>query len=147
MKIILRKNFDQLGKIGDVVTVKDGYARNFLIPRGIAYVATEGNMKALEAEKKAYLKKLQKEQKEAETLAAEIEKLQITIPVKVGEDDKLFGSVTSMMIAEEIVAKGVNVDKRTIQLSEPIKQLGIHEVPVKLHANVTANIKVWVVRE
>ncbi len=147
MKIILRKNFDQLGKIGDVLTVKDGYARNFLIPRGIAYIATEGNLKALEAEKKAYLKKLQKEQKDAENLAAELEKLQITIPVKVGEDDKLFGSVTSIMIADEVIAKGVNIDKRAIQLSEPIKQLGIHEVPIKLHTNVTANIKVWVVRE
>ncbi|HOP49000.1 MAG TPA: 50S ribosomal protein L9 [Ignavibacteriales bacterium] len=147
MKIILRKNFDQLGKIGDVLTVKDGYARNFLIPRGIAYIATEGNLKALEAEKKAYLKKLQKEQKDAENLAAELEKLQITIPVKVGEDDKLFGSVTSNMIADEVIAKGVNIDKRAIQLSEPIKQLGIHEVPIKLHTNVTANIKVWVVRE
>jgi large subunit ribosomal protein L9 len=147
MKIILRKNFDQLGKIGDVLTVKDGYARNFLIPRGIAYIATEGNLKALEAEKKAYLKKLQKEQKDAENLAAELEKLQITIPVKVGEDDKLFGSVTSNMIADEVIAKGVNIDKRAIQLSEPIKQLGIHEVPIKLHPNVTANIKVWVVRE
>lgn len=142
MKIILRKNFDQLGKIGDVLTVKDGYARNFLIPRGIAYIATEGNLKALEAEKKAYLKKLQKEQKDAENLAAELEKLQITIPVKVGEDDKLFGSVTSNMIADEVIAKGVNIDKRAIQLSEPIKQLGIHEVPIKLHTNVTANIKV-----
>lgn len=147
MKIILRKNFDQLGKIGDVVTVKDGYARNFLIPRGIAFLATESNMKALETEKKAYLKKLQKEQRDAETLASEIEKLQITIPVKVGEDDKLFGSVTSIMIADEIEAKGIKIDKKAIQLPEPIKQLGIHEVPVKLHTNVTANIKVWVVRE
>lgn len=147
MKVILRKNFDQLGKIGDVVTVKDGYARNFLIPREVAYIATEGNLRALEQEKKLYLKKLQKEQAAAEKIAAELEKLSITIPVKVGEDEKLFGSVTGQMIADEITAKGVEIDKRKIELEEPIKALGIYTINVKLHPNVTAQVKTWVVRE
>ncbi len=147
MKVILRKEFDNLGKIGDVVTVKDGYARNYLIPRNIAYCATPSSLRALEEEKKQHARQEQKEFKDSEKLAVELEKVSITIPMKVGEDDKLFGSVTSQMISEALKEKNFTVDKRIIELEEPIRTLGIFEVPVKLHSKVTAKAKVWVVRE
>ncbi len=147
MKVILRKNFSQLGKIGDVVDVKDGYARNFLIPRQIAYLATEGNIKALEEEKKVVAKKEAANLDNARNLAAELEKISITIPVKVGEEEKIFGSVTTQMIADAIKGKGFEIDKRKIEISEPIKALGIYTVNVKLHSDVNASVKTWVVRE
>ncbi|HTX18154.1 MAG TPA: 50S ribosomal protein L9 [Bacteroidota bacterium] len=147
MKVILRQDFERLGKIGEVVTVKDGYARNYLIPRSIAYRATPSSLRALDEEKKQHERQEQKQFKEAEKLGVELEKLSVTIPMKVGEDDKLFGSVTSQMIADALKEKGFTVDKRTIELEEPIKTLGIFEVPVKLHSKVSAKAKVWVVRE
>lgn len=147
MKVILRKNFDQLGKVGDVVDVKDGYAHNFLFPRQIAYVAIPGNVKALEEEKKQMTRKHEKELKVAETLAAELEKVSISIAVKVGEEDKLFGSVTTQMIADALKEKGFEIDKRKIEIEEPIKALGIYSVNVKLYHSVTAVIKTWIVRE
>jgi len=136
-----------LGKIGDVVDVKDGYARNFLIPRQIAYLATEGNIKALEEEKKVVAKKEAANLDNARNLAAELEKISITIPVKVGEEEKIFGSVTTQMIADAIKGKGFEIDKRKIEISEPIKALGIYTVNVKLHSDVNASVKTWVVRE
>ncbi|MCX6152046.1 MAG: 50S ribosomal protein L9 [Ignavibacteriales bacterium] len=147
MKVILRKNFDQLGQIGDVVEVKDGFARNFLIPRSIAYAAQKGNVRALEEEKKTFTKKKAKELMAAERLAAEFEKISITIPVKVGEEDKIFGTVTNQMIADSLKEKGHEVDKRKIEIPEAIKSLGIYSVNIKLHPSVTAVIKTWVVRE
>ncbi len=147
MKVILRKNFDQLGKVGDVVSVKDGYARNYLIPRQIAYQATKGNILALEEEKKQIVKKEAKELEAAQLLAAEIEKVSITIPVKVGEEEKIFGTVTSQMIADSMKEKGFEIDKRKIEITEPIKALGIYTVNVKLHPSVSAAVKTWVVRE
>ncbi|HTY11013.1 MAG TPA: 50S ribosomal protein L9 [Bacteroidota bacterium] len=147
MKVILRKDFESLGKIGEVVAVKDGYARNYLIPRSIAYRATTSSLRALEEEKKQHERQEQKLLKDAEKLGVELEKLSVTIPMKVGEDDKLFGSVTSQMIADALKEKGFTVDKRVIELEEPIKTLGIFEVPVKLHTKVSAKAKVWVVRE
>ncbi len=147
MKVILRKNFDQLGKVGDVVNVKEGYARNYLIPRQIAYQATAGNIRALEEEKKQLLKKEAKELDSAQKLASELEKISITIPVKVGEEEKIFGSVTHQMIADAIKDKGFEIDKRKIDITEPIKALGIYTVSVKLHPSVAASIKTWVVRE
>jgi len=147
MKVILRQDYESLGKIGEVVAVKDGYARNYLIPRSIAYRATTSSLRALEEEKKQHERQEQKQFKEAEKLGVELEKLSVTIPMKVGEDDKLFGSVTSKMIADALKEKGFTVDKRTIELEEPIKTLGIFEVPVKLHTKVSAKAKVWVVRE
>lgn len=147
MKIILRQNFEKLGQIGDVVHVKDGYARNFLIPRKIAYAALEGNIRALEEEKKTMAKKRQQEIEAAEKLAAELEKVSVTIPVQVGEEDKIFGSVTTQMIGDALKEKGYEIDKRKIEINEPIKALGIYGISVKLHQSVTANIKVWVVRE
>jgi large subunit ribosomal protein L9 len=147
MKVILRKDFETLGKIGDVVAVKDGYARNYLLPRQIAYRATTSSLRALEEEKKQHERQEQKQLKDAEKIGSELEKVSITIAMKVGEDDKLFGSVTSQMIADSLKEKGFTVDKRTIELEEPIKTLGIFEVPVKLHAKISAKAKVWVVRE
>lgn len=147
MKVILRKDFETLGKIGDVVAVKDGYARNYLLPRQIAYRATTSSLRALEEEKKQHERQEQKQLKDAEKVGSELEKISITIAMKVGEDDKLFGSVTSQMIADALKEKGFTVDKRTIELEEPIKTLGIFEVPVKLHTKISAKAKVWVVRE
>ena len=147
MKVILRKNFDQLGKVGDTVSVKDGYARNFLIPRQIAYQATKGNIITLEEEKKQIQKKEAKELDAAQTLAANLEKVSVTIPVTVGEEDKIFGTVTTQMIADSLKEKGFDIDKRKIEITEPIKSLGIYSVTVKVHPSVTATVKTWVVRD
>ena len=147
MKVILRKDFEQLGKIGYLVEVKNGYARNFLLPRQIAYIATKGNIRALEEEKQQYAKKEVKQLEAAKALAEELAKVSITIPVKVGEEDKIFGSVTSQMIVDALKEKDYNIDKRQIILSEPIKALGIYEVNVKLHNEVNTIVKTWVVRE
>jgi len=147
MKVILRQDFEQLGKMGDTVIVKDGYARNYLIPRKIAYPATDGSLRALEEEKKQRERRAHKELRQAERLAQELEKISLTIKMKVGEDDKLFGSVTSQIVSDALKEKGITVDKRLIELDEPIKALGIYTVNVKLHQNVTGKVKVWVVRE
>lgn len=147
MKVILRQNYSNLGSIGDVVEVKDGFARNYLIPRSIAFRATDGNLKALEQEKKALARKEEKIVQDAEKLSAQLGSVSLTITMKVGEDDKLFGAVTSQMIADSLTEKGYTIDKRIIELEEPIKTLGIFEVPVKLHTKVTGKVKVWVVRE
>lgn len=147
MKVILRKNFDQLGKIGDLVEVKNGYARNYLLPRQIAYIATKGNIRALEEEKLQVAKKEVKELDAAKVLSAELENVSITIPVKVGEEDKIFGSVTSQNISDALKEKSYDIDKRKIDLEEPIKALGIYSVNIKLHSEVTAVVKTWVVRE
>ena len=147
MKVILRKNFDQLGKVGDVLTVKDGYARNYLIPRQIAYQATKGNILALEEEKKQINKKEAKELEAAQKFASDLEKVSITIPVKVGEEDKIFGTVTNQMISDSLKEKGFDVEKRKIEITEPIKSLGIYSVSIKLHPSVSATVKTWVVRE
>lgn len=147
MKVILRQDHPNLGKVGDLVDVKDGYARNFLIPKSIAYAATPGNLRALEEEKKQHVQREKKELNQAKKLSEDIEKLSITIPMKVGEDDKLFGSVTSQMIADVLKEKGITVDKRIIALEEPIKALGIYTVDLALFSGVTGKLKVWVVRE
>ena len=147
MKVILRKNFEALGQIGDVVDVKRGYALNYLIPRKIVYSAQAGNLKALEEEKKSVARKSAQELKAAESLSVELEKVSVTIPVQVGEEDKIFGSVTTQMIADALKEKGYEIDKRKIEIEEQIKTLGIYSVNVKMHTSVSAKIKVWVVRE
>ena len=147
MKVILRQEFAQLGHIGDVIDVKEGYARNYLLPRSIAYLATPSSIQRLEEEKKQQSRGVEKEKRTSEKLAAELEKLSITIQMKVGEDEKLFGSVTSQMIAESLKEKGLTIDKRHIELEESIKALGIYTVNVKLPGSVIGNVKVWVVRE
>jgi len=147
MKVILRQDYESLGKIGEVVEVKDGFARNFLLPRKIAYSALKGNLASLEEEKKNFAKKAEHEREAAENLSTELEKVSVTIPVQVGEEDKIFGTVTTQMIADALKEKGFDIDKRRIEISEAIKSLGIYEVNVKLYSNVDAKIKVWVVRE
>jgi large subunit ribosomal protein L9 len=147
MKIILREDREKLGKAGDVKDVKDGYARNFLLPRNLAYEATESSVKMLEEEKKQSTRRTDKEKKSSEAVATQLEKISITIKMKVGEDDKLFGSVTSQMIAEELKVKGVDLDKRQIEIEDSLKSLGIFDVPVKLSGGVISSVKVWIVRE
>jgi large subunit ribosomal protein L9 len=147
MKVILRENIETLGQIGDVIEVKNGFARNYLIPRKFAYAAVEGNIRALEEEKKRLAKKKQQEINAAEHLAVELEKVSVTIPVQVGEEDKIFGTVTTQMIADALKEKGHDIDKRKFEIEEPIKSLGIYGINIKLHQNVSVKIKVWVVRE
>ncbi len=147
MKIILKNDYDNLGKVGDIVTVKDGFARNFLIPQGIAIVATRRNMSLLEEDLKKREREKYQEKKAAEELAEALGKVSITAAVPVGEEDKIFGSVTSQMIADLLKEKDFNVDKKKIIIDEPIKALGIYTVSVKLHSEVTANVRVWVVKE
>lgn len=147
MKVILRQNFEKVGQIGDIIDVRDGYARNYLIPRKIAYAALKGNIRSLEEEKKNLAKKRQQELILAENLASELEKVSVTIQVQVGEEDKIFGSVTNQMIADALKEKGYEIDRRKIEIEEPIKSLGIYGISIKLHPNVNANVKVWVVRE
>lgn len=147
MKVILRQNYENLGTIGDVVDVKDGYARNYLIPRSIAYRATPGAMRAIDSEKKRYDAQQARLQADARSQAERLESVSITIPMRVGDDERLFGSVTSIMISEELGRQGHEVDRRTIQLEEPIKHLGMYDVPIKLHTNVTATLKVFVVNK
>lgn len=147
MKVILRQNVDTLGEIGEIVSVKPGYARNFLIPRSLAYVATPGAIRALKAEKDQYAVKMEKAKGAAEHMATQLADLQISIPMQVGEEGRLFGSVTSQMIAQELELRGFKVDKRNVTIDEPIKTLGIFEVHVKLHAEIVAPLKVWVIAQ
>jgi len=146
--IILRKDLETLGKVGEIVNVKNGYARNYLIPRGYAYVATEGAIKALEIEKKRMQKRLEIDRMRAEELANELSQVQLTIPMKVGEEGRLYGSVTPIMIAEKLKEDfNYTIDKRQIVLDEPIKSLGIFDIKVKLFQDVFATIKVGVINE
>lgn len=147
MKLILIKDVDKLGKVGDAVDVKDGYANNFLIPRGLAVFQTKSALRILEEDKKKLAKKEAKKKKEFEALAAKMSSASCTIRVQVGEQGKLFGSVTKDAIVDAYKAEGIDMDKKQIQLDEPIKDLGVFQVPIKLHPEVTANLKVWIVKE
>jgi len=147
MQVILREDIEKLGKIGDLVKVADGYARNFLVPMKKAIEATPKNVNAMEHARKMVSDRLRKLKKEATAEADKIKGLSITIKAKTGEEGKLFGSVTSMDIAEAAKAQGVVIDKRKIVLAEPIKRLGEFTVPVKLHADIASELKVSVVAE
>ncbi len=147
MKIILRQDHESLGQVGDIIEVKDGFARNYLIPRKIAIRATDGARSTVEEEKRQHARRQAKGLRNAEKLAGELEKTSVTIQMKVGDDDKLFGTVTNQMIADALSEKGYTVDKRQIDLQDSIKTLGIYDVAVKLHPSVASKIKVWVVRE
>lgn len=147
MKVILIENVSRLGKIGDVVSVKEGYARNFLIPKNKAKIATDGNMKMLEALKKKQAIEDKKILDEAKGLAEKLASLSLTIGAQAGEEDKLFGSVSNDMISEALAEEGIKIDKRDIVLEEPIKKLGAFQVVVKLHPEVKANLRVWVVKK
>ncbi len=147
MKIILKQPIENVGSAGEVVEVKAGYARNYLLPRDIALRATPQNMKIYDQEKRRLQVKQSKDKHEAEQLAAQLQSISLTATVAVGEEDKVFGSVTSQHVAELIKAKGFEIDRRKIQMDEPLKALGVYEVPIKLHTEVIANVKVWVVKE
>lgn len=148
MKVILRKDLEKLGRLGDVVNVKDGYARNYLIPRGYAYYATPGAIRAIEVEKKRAMKKLEQDRIRAEQFAQELSQIQLTIPMKVGEEGKLYGSVTPLIISEFLKKENnIDIDKRQILLEEPIKSLGVFDVKIKLFQDIFATIKVWVINE
>lgn len=147
MRVILKEEYKRLGKAGEIIEVKPGYARNFLVPRGIAVEATSSNLKVFEEQKKLEVSKMNRAQKSAEELAKQLEKVSCTASVAVGEEDRVFGSVTSQTIADLLGEKGFEIDRRKIVLDEPIKALGIYEVPIKLHPEVEVKIKVWVVKE
>ncbi|MCY1021463.1 MULTISPECIES: 50S ribosomal protein L9 [Pyxidicoccus] len=147
MKVILREDIDNLGKSGDLVTVKDGFGRNYLLPRKKAVLASEQNMRQLEHEKAVLTARNAKLKGAAEEQAKKIGNIKVTIKRKVGEQDKLFGSVTALDIAEAVAAQGQTVDRRALHLPEPIKSTGHFEVELRLHRDVVAKIKVDVVAE
>ncbi|MDD5173866.1 MAG: 50S ribosomal protein L9 [Candidatus Omnitrophota bacterium] len=147
MKVILTQTVDRLGKIGDIVNVKDGYARNYLFPKNAAKEATPGNMKILDSLKKKQVLEDAKRLDGAKALAEKIAALSITISAKAGEEEKLFGTVTTEMISAALGAEKIAVDKKDIVLDEPIKRLGVYQVGVKVHPEVKASLRVWIVKE
>ena len=144
MEVILREHVDNLGRRGEIVKVADGYARNFLLPRKLALLATDGNKKQIERERVKFDVKELEEQKVAEAVVARLAGVEIEIARKVGETEALYGSVTSADIAEALAAKGFELDRRKLHLPEPIKKLGEYDVPLKLHREVTTKVKVRV---
>jgi len=147
MEVILRADVEALGRRGDVIKVAEGYGRNFLLPRGLAMPVTEANKAMIAKERKAHAARAAKEKAEFEDLATRIGGLRFVAPRKVGEHDVLYGSVTSGDVAEFLKAKGIEIDKRKVQLEEPIKRLGDHDVKIRLHPEVTATLKVLVSKE
>ena len=147
MKVILLDDVEKLGNIGDVVDVKRGYARNFLFPKNLAIEALDKNAKVLEARKRKREQQTTKKKQGMEELGKKIASVSCTIPMTAGEEDKLFGSVTTELIADAFAAEGIDIDKKQIHLAEPIRKLGIYQIEVKLHPEVTASTKVWVVRK
>ena len=147
MKVILREDVKDKGIAGNIIEVKTGYARNYLIPKGLAYHATEANTKVFAIEKVRKAKKLEQLKTEAEKVKAEIEKISLTAVAKVGDDGKLFGSITSQIISELLKEKGYDYNHRKIIIEEPIKELGVFETKIELFQGVKATVKVWVVRE
>lgn len=146
MKIILMEDMEKLGKAGDVVTVKEGYARNYLIPKSKAKPLTPGNMKILEALRKKQALAEKKKLEELNALADKISKLSLTISEEAGEEEKLYGSVTNEAISDALKQEGIDIDKRDIILDEPIKKLGVYQVTVKLHPEVKPQLRIWVVK-
>lgn len=147
MKVILTDNIEKVGKLGTAVNVKDGFARNFLFPRKLAVPSTPGNLKALEAKMKKKAKELEALKNEAEKTRARLEALSLTMPVLTQEDDKLYAGISSVDILQALKDEGIILQKSDILLEEPIRALGIYEVPVKLHPEVEGKVKVWVVKK
>jgi large subunit ribosomal protein L9 len=147
MQVILLENVPSLGKAGDLVKVSDGYARNYLIPQKKAVLATEKSLKVIEHQKRQVQQRMEKAKKDAERLRQQIENLSCTYAKPVGESGKVFGSVTSMDIENFLKENGIKVDRKKISLEEPIKNLGMFTVAIKLHPEVTSHLKVWVVQE
>lgn len=147
MQVILKETLENLGNPGDIVTVKPGYARNYLIPQGLAYEASDANVRRIEREKAQIEKKAGEQLAGARARAAAMEGVSVTFHARAGEEGKLFGSITSADIAEKLAAQGVEIDRKQIQLDEPIKGLGVFSVPIRLHADVRPEVKVWVIKE
>jgi len=147
MEVILREHVDNLGRRGEVVKVADGYARNYLLPRKLALLATEGNKKQVEREREKFEAKETEERKISEAMAERMGAIEIEIARKVGETDALYGSVTTADIAHALAARGFEIDRRKLVLREPIKKLSEVDVPIKLHREVTTSVKVKVVAE
>ena len=149
LKVILRQDVAELGQSGDIVNVKPGYARNFLLPRGMAYEATGANIKQLEEEKRRGEAKSKQQYLEARRRASQLENVSLTFHANAGEEGKLFGSITSADIAERLKEQNLDfeIDKRDVELDEPLKSLGVYNVPVRLHTDVHPEIKVWVIKQ
>lgn len=145
MKVILSADIPSLGTIGDIVNVKNGYARNYLLPRGYASVANESNKKALDHQLRVLEKKREKAIAAAKELAAQIEKISVTVTKQVGEDEKIFGSVTTAELEDLLKAEGLDVSKKDIKILEEVKKVGVYQAEVRLHSSVMAKFKVWVV--
>jgi large subunit ribosomal protein L9 len=146
MEVILKQDIN-LGKAGSVVKVNDGFARNFLIPNGLAIPLTTGNLKQLEQEKQKKLLQLEKNRQAAEQLKEKLAGLSLTIPVLVQEEDSFYGSITAVDVARVLKEDGFEIDKNSIIMDEPIKSLGIYEIPIKLDPEVTAKVKIWIVKK
>lgn len=146
MQVILKKDVEKLGMAGDLVDVSKGFGRNYLLPKGLAVEATARNINVLEHERKLIADRKKKELRDAETLGKKISETSVTVAMQAGEEDKLFGSVTAMDIAESLSKEGISIDKRDILLEEPIKRLGIYTVNVKVHPELISELKVWVVK-
>ena len=146
MEVILRQTVENLGKPGEVVKISNGYARNYLLPRGVAFEATPGNLKRIQQERDRLEAAENERRGAAQGLAERIEQVQLTFSSRVGDEGKLFGSVTSADIAQQLEAQGFHVEKRQIDLHEPIKALGVYRIPIRLHADVKPEIRVWVIK-
>jgi large subunit ribosomal protein L9 len=147
MEVILRHAVENLGKPGDVVKVKNGYARNYLLPHNLAYEATPGNLKRIQQERDRLEAAENQRRSTAQELATKLEQVSLTFSARVGEEGKLFGSVTASDIAQQLEQQGFHIEKRQIDLHEPIKALGVYRIPVRLHADVKPEIRVWVIKQ
>lgn len=147
MQVILKQRLENLGHPGDVVNVRNGYARNYLIPQGFAYEATNANLKRIDRERAVIQRKSEEELTAARASAGVLEGTSVTFTARAGEEGKLFGSITAADIAEKLAEQGITVDRRQIMLDEPLKALGVFSVPVRLHAEVRPEVKVWVIKE
>ena len=147
MEVILKEDIVNVGKIGEVVRVRDGYARNYLLPRGLVLVANKKNLKTFEHQKKIVADQKQKIIRQAQTVGDQLAGVALVITMKAGEEGRLFGSVTNMQIEKALKAKGLNVDRRKIHLEEPIKSVGEYEIPIRLAADLTVSLKLSVVAE
>ena len=145
MKVILTEDINNLGPAGEVVEVKDGYARNYLIPKNLAVKASKANLSRVEQIKTARANREERRKKKLATLAESLEGLSIDIPVQVGDDEKIYGAVTQHMVLEALRGRGFNLERKAVQLEEPIKQLGVYNIEIKLHAEVRPQIRIWVV--
>jgi len=147
MQVILRDRLDNLGNPGDIVSVKPGYARNYLIPKGLAYAATDANVKRMERESANVQKAAAETLQAARQQAATLEGVSVTFTARAGEEGRLFGSITNSDIADKLAEQGIEIDRRQIQMDEPIKALGVTSVAIRLHPEVRPEIKVWVIKE